>query len=245
MKGKPISLKKVLNETNNENKMTNEEIKNNNSETETPSKAYSNSPPKSLGRNHLFHVRKLEFTNFPPAEVPKVKEAINFLPAESLNEELGNFPGIEMEVQNSSLDSSLHLSLSESDDDVAIDHPGRLDDMIFTQDLDLDEEANTTVNSEESDDFTKMAPMMKSNFFKDMKFSEMIANFMIDDVDSVLAPSFLFLDIVWAKKESGTWWPAIICEDPDQGHCYRHGPKMVEMYVQFFGDDTGAWMVCY
>ena len=73
------------------------------------------------------------------------------------------------------------------------------------------------MNSEEPDNFTKMS----KTTFKEMKLSEMIANFMIDDVESVLAPSFLFLDIVWAKKESGTWWPAIICEDPDQGHCYR------------------------
>merc|ERR1719270_2768156 len=45
------------------------------------SKAYSKSPPKSLSKNQPFHVRKLGFTNSPPAEAPKVKQGTKLLPA--------------------------------------------------------------------------------------------------------------------------------------------------------------------
>ena len=82
MKVKPVSnLEKVLNEINLENNIPIVEIENNIIKTKTPSKAYSKSPPKSLSKNQPFHVRKLGFTNSPPAEAPKVKQGTKFLPA--------------------------------------------------------------------------------------------------------------------------------------------------------------------
>ena len=49
-----------------------------------------------------------------------------------------------------------------------------------------------------------------------MRFNEKIASYIIGDLDDILFHSFLFLDLVWSKNGSRTWWPAIIIVNPDQ-----------------------------
>ena len=47
---------------------------------------------------------------------------------------------------------------------------------------------------------------------------------------------------MWTNNESGTWWPAIVDDNTDQGQYCRHNLRIVKMHVQIFIDDT-IWLV--